>query len=136
WKGNMHGMNERKTRLAEILKAHEDDLSAQWIKDLKSAGSGKENRISETELSGQVKDFINLRVPVAELGDVSQTHRAEWAAISEFLEAISLSRVLQGFTSDETATFIFSFKSPLFARLRTELGRNADAFADDIGLAT
>ncbi len=129
-------MSERKTRLAEILKVHEDDLAAQWIKELKSAGSGKENRISETELFGQVKDFINLLVPVAKLGDVSQTHRAEWAAISEFLEAISLSRVMQGFTSDETAAFIFSFKRPLFARLRDELGRDADAFADDVGLAT
>jgi rsbT co-antagonist protein RsbR len=129
-------MSEGKPRLAEILKAHEDDLAAQWIKELKSGGSSKENRISESELFGQVKDFINLLVPVAGLADVSHTHRAEWAAISEFLEAISLSRVLQGFTSDETATFIFSFKKPLFARLRAELGRDTDAFADNVWLAT
>jgi rsbT co-antagonist protein RsbR len=129
-------MAEGKSRLAEILKKHEDDLAAQWIKELKSAGSSKENRISETELWGQVKDFINLLVPAAQLGDVSRTDGSEWAAISQFLESISLSRVLQGFTSDETATFIFSFKKPLFARLRSELGRDADALADDIWLAT
>ncbi len=113
-------MAEGKIRLAEIMRAHEEDLAAQWIKELKSAGSGRENRISETELSGQVKDFINLLVAVTETGNVSHTHRAEWAAISEFLEAISFSRVEQGFSSDETASFIFSFKMPLFARLRTE----------------
>jgi len=129
-------MAEGKNRLAEILKAHEDDLVAQWIKELKSAGSGKENRINEMELFGQARDFINLLVPVTTRGDLSRRHGAEWAAISEFLEAISLSRVLQGFTSDETAAFIFSFKKPLFARLQIELGRDADAFAGHIWLTT
>jgi rsbT co-antagonist protein RsbR len=132
----MHGMAEGKIRLAEIMRAHEEDLAAQWIKELRSAGSGRENRISETELFGQVKEFINLLVAVINTGDASHTHRAEWAAISEFLEAISLSRVLQGFSSDETASFIFSFKKPLFARLQIELGRDVDAFGDHIRLAS
>src|SRR6185295_13027200 len=60
----------------------------------------------------------------------------EWNAIGQFLEGISRSRVLQGFASDETATFIFSFKKTFFARLRAELGRDADALADDTWRAT
>ena len=43
----------------------------------------------------------------------------------DFLDGISRSRAQQGFTSDETATFIFSFKKPLFERLRKESGKNA-----------
>jgi rsbT co-antagonist protein RsbR len=44
--------------------------------------------------------------------------------------------VAQGFTSDETATFIFSFKKPLFTRLRSELGRDAEALAEETWRAT
>lgn len=54
----------------------------------------------------------------------------------EFLEGISRSRAFQGFTADQTATFIFSFKKPLFARLRAELGKNPEALADEIWATT
>ena len=46
------------------------------------------------------------------------------------LAEISRSRSAQGFSPSETATFVFSLKKPLFARLRRELGGNADALAD------
>ena len=42
----------------------------------------------------------------------------------------------QGSTPSETATFVFSLKQPLFARLRRELGRDAEALADEIWRAT
>jgi rsbT co-antagonist protein RsbR len=42
---------------------------------------------------------------------------------------------LQGFTPTETATFVFSFKEPLFRRLKEEI-RDARSFADQIWGAT
>ena len=42
----------------------------------------------------------------------------------------------QGFTSDETATFLFSFKKPLFARIGTELSRDPAGLAAEIWSAT
>jgi rsbT co-antagonist protein RsbR len=123
------------SRIAGVLKKYEDDLVSEWIGELKTSGSAKESRIGETELFAQAKEFINL-LQVAAQGDVANTKSADWAAINEFLEGISRSRVLQGFTSDETATFIFSFKKPLFARLREEFGRDAEALADESWVAT
>jgi rsbT co-antagonist protein RsbR len=128
-------MANAQTRIPNILKKHEDDLVAEWIKDLKSSGSGKESRISEAELFAQAKEFISLLQQAAQAGS-ENTQGAEWAPIREFLEGISRSRVLQGFTSDETATFLFSFKKPLFSRLRAEVGRDAEALADETWLAT
>jgi rsbT co-antagonist protein RsbR len=60
------------------------------------------------------------------------------------LEAFSRSRGLQGFTPSETATFVFSFKQPLFTALRTgetptALVENllaADLLLDNLGLYT
>jgi hypothetical protein len=47
------------------------------------------------------------------------------------LSEISQSRVRQGFTPFETATFVFSLKGPLFAYLRTELADHPVALAEE-----
>jgi rsbT co-antagonist protein RsbR len=128
-------MAKTQTRIAEILKKFEDDLVTDWVRELKSAGSAKELRIAEHELFAQAREFIALLRQAAQ-GDVEKSTGPEWQQIAEFLEGVSRSRVAQGFTSDETATFIFSFKKPLFTRLRSELGRDAEALAEETWRAT
>jgi rsbT co-antagonist protein RsbR len=54
----------------------------------------------------------------------------------EFLKDLSRQRAERGFTPSETATFVFSFKQPLFTRLRKEFGNDADALADEVWRAT
>jgi rsbT co-antagonist protein RsbR len=129
-------MAKAKTRVATVLKKYEDDLVAEWVKNLKSGGSGKETRIKEAELFSQAKEFINLLQQAAQLDDLTNASSPEFQALEHFLTEISRSRVAQGFTSDETATFVFSFKRPLFQRLRAELGGDADALADETWTAT
>ena len=71
-------------------------------------------------------------------------HIAELARAAVWLTAIDLpvrlitipEGALQGFTSDETATFIFSFKRPLFEQLRVAAGRDAETLADETWNAT
>ena len=48
----------------------------------------------------------------------------------DILAGISRSRARQGFTPTETATFVFSLKQPLFAKLRSELP--LEQFADQV----
>jgi rsbT co-antagonist protein RsbR len=60
----------------------------------------------------------------------------EWSAAREFLGEVSRSRGLQGFSPSETATFVFSLKQPLFSRLRREVGKDADALAEETWRAT
>src|SRR5262245_20784842 len=118
--------------LSVVLKKYENDLVKEWISELKGSGSGKEARISEQELFAQVKEFISLLQQATQVGDTG----VECEAIGEFLESVSRSRVVQGFASDETATFIFSFKKPLFTRLRAEFGHDAELLADEVWTAT
>ncbi len=116
------------SRAASILKKHEKDLLNDWLKELKAGGSG-DGRIGEAELSGQAQEFVKLLQEATQHGN--DADRAEWTPVKEFLDGVSRSRATQGFSSDQTATFIFSFKKPLFAKLRSVLGNDAAALADE-----
>ena len=75
-----------------------------WTNDL--AGSLKnDRRISDSELSGQLREFLTLFE--AAIASGKSIENAEWTPVRDFLDSISRSRALQGFTSDETASFIF-----------------------------
>ncbi|WP_254509232.1 STAS domain-containing protein [Anatilimnocola floriformis] len=129
-------MAKSQSKLATILQKYEDDLLKEWIKEMKSGGSAKEARISETEVSSQAKEFISLLQQAAQNGNLTDTNKPEWAALGQFIDSISRSRVLQGFAADETATFVYSFKKPFFSRLRAELGRDADVLGEEVWNAT
>jgi rsbT co-antagonist protein RsbR len=127
-------MAKGQSRTPGILRKYEKELLADWVAELKAAGS--DGRIGDSELQAQSKDFLRLLQEGAQNGDLTDTDGKDWQPVREFLEGISRSRVAQGFTSDQTATFIFSFKKPLFARLRSELGGDAAALADETWAAT
>lgn len=124
------------SRIAHVLENCERELVADWIEELKVAGSEKEGRISEVELFAQAKEFISLLQKATQNGGVENTQGRQWDEVNEFLSKISSSRVAQGFTCDQTATFVFSFKRPFFDRLRKEVGKDADALAREIWRAT
>lgn len=129
-------MAKASSRIADILKKHERDLVSEWMKGLRESGAGKDQRIGEADLAKQAAEFVSLLQQALQAGTITDTSSAEWKAISSFLEEVSRSRVKQGFTSDETARFIFSFKQPLFSRLRTELGKDAEALGEETWVAT
>lgn len=128
-------MAKAQSRTAAVLMKYEDELLAEWMQQLRAEGAGKDTRISDSDLHAQCREFLNLVQKAAQLGEVD-TNRPEWREINEFLESVSTSRIAQGFTSDQTATFIFSFKKPLFGKLRAEVGKDADALAEETWNAT
>jgi rsbT co-antagonist protein RsbR len=110
-----------------VLEKFRAEILEDWTNDL--AGNLKnDRRISDSELSGQLQEFLTLfEAAIAGGNDIEN---APWTPMRDFLDSISRSRALQGFTSDETASFIFSFKKPLFERLRKELVKDPQALAD------
>jgi rsbT co-antagonist protein RsbR len=123
-----------KSKAPAIIKKYQEDLQAEWMKDLATRLNG-DRRISESELSTQTREFLDLlQTAVAE--GIESIEGEAWAPILEFLEHVSRSRAVQGFTSDQTATFIFSFKRPLFERLRKELGKDPRLLADEVWSTT
>jgi len=123
--------------IAPVLKKRGAQLQTEWLKELEAAGSGASNgRISSDELSKQTSQFVQLLTAVADSKQADILNSAQGKQLREFLEALIRSRVEQGFSSAETATFIFSFKRPLFQALRAEAGGNAEALAQEIWAAT
>ncbi len=121
--------------ISSILKKSGKDIQAAWARELGTAIAGK-GRISAAELEQQTVEFMRLLTTAADHARGADITAADFKPLREFLEGISRSRALQGFSSEETASFIFSFKKPLFTQLRAEAGKDADRLADDMWTAT
>jgi rsbT co-antagonist protein RsbR len=121
-------MENRQSQIHATLQKYGREILAEWTAALTSSLKN-DRRMSESEIANQTREFLTL-LEAASAANGSIESPA-WAPVRDFLDGISRSRAQQGFSSDETATFIFSFKKPLFARLREELGKNAEEMADE-----
>jgi rsbT co-antagonist protein RsbR len=129
-------MTKGQSRTAMVLKKNADELLSEWMKQLESSGVGKDSRISQKDLRGQGKEFLSLLQTAAQTGDINDASNSDWKEVGHFLEELSRTRVMQGFTSDQTAMFVFSLKKPIFARLRAELIKEPEALAEETWIAT
>jgi rsbT co-antagonist protein RsbR len=108
-------MAETSAALPQLLKKHESDLLTKWQTELEKTAT---KRISAAELQEQSREFLQLLTSaVAHGSDIDSSH---WDGMRNFLEEISRSRCLQGFSSAETATFLLSLKKPIFELLQND----------------
>jgi len=127
-------MAEEHTKLAAILRRHEARLLADWISELsKTARSGA---IDKSEIEEQARTFVRLLTEAVQMRSSDAAKDTALGSLREMLAELSASRARQGFTPTETATFVFSFKQPLFAILREELARDAEGLAREMWTAT
>src|SRR5580692_4838835 len=111
--------------LANSLQKHQKQLLSEWVRNLQSeAPDGRKARISPQELSTEADEFLQLLTGVVTSANPDDRNSSQFKALHGFLENLSRTRVQQGFASRETATFIFSFKQPLFTALRAEAGKD------------
>ena len=122
--------------MSNLLKKSGDAIHAAWSKDLAGSQAGGKGRISAAELNQQTGEFIKLLASASEGARGGDISAAEFKPLREFLDGISRSRVAQGFSSDETAMFIFSLKKPFFAALRSAAGKDTDELAEQVWRAT
>jgi rsbT co-antagonist protein RsbR len=127
-------MAQSQTRIPAILKKYEADILSDWLKEIKAAGN--DGKISDAEVQSQAREFLQLLQQAANAGDSENLVGPDWEKVRSFLAEISRTRVAQGFSADQTATFVFSLKKPFFARLQKELGNSAVEFAAEMWSAT
>ena len=118
--------------LRKIITQSHKELLAEWIQGQLAATTLRSDLMKENELREQSRELLSLLQSAAETGSVTQVEGPQWGAVRDFLARVSRSRAVQGFSSSETATFVFSLRQPLFSRLRTELGSDAQGLADEI----
>lgn len=128
--------SEAKSKLGEILQKFESELLEQWMNEQMSTTTVRRDLMSENELRQQSMEFVRLFRQAIAGENWTEVTAQEWVPMREMLASVSKSRAEQGFSPSETATFVFSFKQPLFDRLRTEHEKDSIGLANDVWVAT
>jgi rsbT co-antagonist protein RsbR len=103
--------------VSEILAREEQPFLEEWIQNI-NARTPSNGSISQTDLRQHcLKFFVSFRAAFDRAGG-SGPQDPGWKELKEFLAEMSRSQAVRGFTPTETATFVFSFKEPLFRRLQ------------------
>ena len=115
-------------RLTQVLQSSQVQLLADWIKALRATKKTRASAaIGDPELQAQCQEFIGLLSAAVDSGNLEDIEAEPWRPVKDFLAGVSRSRGRQGFSPSETATFVMSFKEPLFAILRRTFEGLADS---------
>ena len=117
--------------LQQIIARTQSELLAEWLATQTADGATRADLMKASELREQSREFLALLQEAGRTGNLENPTGSAWTPVHEFLAGISRSRAIQGFSPAETATFVFSLKQPLFARLRREI-TDAQALADEL----
>ena len=107
------------TLLPDIVRGDETSLLAEWLQHQKGAGIA--GRLTEEELRGNSQTFLRGFAEAAQQGNFSDIDAPEWAKVREVLTDVSKTGARLGLSPAETATFVFSLKQPLFARITAKV---------------
>jgi rsbT co-antagonist protein RsbR len=117
------------TRLPDILGRFHREILAEWLRLQQEALTRRRDLVSDDALHQQCAAFLE-GVRVAAAADLD-LQGAAWQPVRDLLKDLSVNRARLGLSPSETATFVFSLKQPIFARLNRELGQDARALAEE-----
>jgi rsbT co-antagonist protein RsbR len=118
------------SRLSHVLRQHQSAILADWIKAQGAAGT----RQTEQQRDDRSRQFLRLLADSIQHASSTDVQGPAWAPLRDMLADLSRERARLGFSPTETATFLYSLKEPLFARLRAEA--DGDAAAREIWSAS
>ena len=124
-------MRNETSRLGTIILNHQAELLERWMATL-VARTGRREANAESELRQQASRFLGLVAQAVNTAGTANIDGAAWQDARHLLGEISAARVRQGYSSIETANFVFSLKAPLTAYLQTELGSEPAALVEEI----
>jgi rsbT co-antagonist protein RsbR len=123
--------------LSTLIRDHKKEIESQWIAQLKNTvQTSAKGRISAEELARQASQFLDVIGAPLNSKNAADIAAPEWQEVRGFLEDLSRQRVLAGFSSDETAVFIFSLKKPIFETMRQDGAKDPEGLARNLWLAT
>jgi len=114
----------------EAIKAQRTQLLAEWSRDLEDKGATR--NLKEHDLQQQTSEFLNLLIASLESRTGENIGTSGWDDIRQFLEKLSHSRALLGHDSQQTASFIFSLKGPLFTLLQQHFSDEPAVLAEQL----
>ena len=127
-------MTEQQSKVAQLLRKNERDVLQQWLSYQISAATMRADLIKESDLREESRRFLQLFTAVMEENGDDE-NAGSWKSVKDMLGEVSRSRVVQGFSPSETATFVFSLKQPIFDMLRREI-RDVEELCREIWATT
>ncbi|WP_236179012.1 STAS domain-containing protein [Pseudomonas sputi] len=100
----------------DAIKNNQVQLLGEWINGLQTTGATR--NLKEHDIHQQTGEFLQLVVSGLENDSGTNIAAPGWEGMRQFLEKLSHSRAQLGQDSQQTASFIFSLKGPLFALLQ------------------
>ncbi len=122
-------MNKR-AGLADILAKDEAKILSSWVSE-QISGVSRQGILSEVEVRESSRSFLSLFAAAVKSDYNEKVSGSAWDDVRGHLNALSKERVMQGFSPEETATYIFSLKKPLFDILRTEWASDSDRLNEE-----
>jgi rsbT co-antagonist protein RsbR len=124
------------SRIPEILRKHEGEILADWVRHQQASGAVRSNALKDGELREQSRAFLSALREALDTSGVADIQGPGWSSTRDFIAEMARTRARQGFAPVETATFVFSLKLPFFSRLRQEYGNDSAGLAADVWTAT
>jgi rsbT co-antagonist protein RsbR len=121
--------------LRSIFRDSEPSILAAWIRELEKTAAGLRGRVSKEELAASGGELLRRFSEVLLAGPDGET-TADFSSLDRFFDEFARDRVAQGFTAEETATFVLSLKRPVFAHVRERVGTGETSLADTLWDAT
>ena len=126
-------LGQKASILGSVLAQHKDEILKEWLREMVGS-TRRSDLMRESELQSQCSRFLDLLTAAATTG--SSVDSEAFAPLREMLSEISRTRAVQGFSSRDTATFIFSIKRPIFTAIRDELSKDPSALAAELWATT
>jgi rsbT co-antagonist protein RsbR len=128
-------MKEDALVIAGLIEKQQKKLLDDWMASQRKQGAVRGGQ-KEADAIDQARRFLTALRKGSESGRLDDITTPEWAPTRDVLDEVTRSRIADGFTPTETATFVFSLKEPIFALLRAEAGKNIDRLLQEIWSAT
>ena len=110
-------------RISQLLQETDAAIGAEWLAQLEALAVRGTSATRE-QLRSHCQQFLATFTAATRAGELENIEHRSWDDVRDLLAEISSTRARSGSTPSDTATFVFSLKQPVFARLR-------EAFAAD-----
>ncbi|MDR0181924.1 STAS domain-containing protein [Lysobacter sp. UC] len=104
-------------------------IRAGWVQELHRVSANLAGRVTQGELMARADEMTDLLVQALATSSDQTMDTVNFAVLDRFFDEFARDRVEQGFNSEETATFVFSLKRPLFQRIQERFANDADQLA-------
>ncbi|MEI7049191.1 STAS domain-containing protein [Pseudomonas koreensis] len=114
----------------DAMKNKQPQLLSEWINGLEASGATR--NLKDHDLQQQTSEFLQLVINGLQDDNGTNINAPGWEATRQFLEKLSHSRAQLGQDSQQTASFIFALKGPLFTLLQAHYKEQPALLAEQL----